>query len=271
MADVEGHLSALVEALNTSSQASHRTTDKQAQQQADTAEADALYLLGKLAQSAPPPSPDPPIELDAPLHPASGADEPTNTRSAKFHKRAALTVILSGVVALAAIGVWWIGYSFGGPQAFRDWMARQASHKSDHELAKESMAKCDADAAKQPDDLYALVIPLKPAAADAPAPSGVSFGSLVLLPSSEALAALEKRTLVVDHRRYTLSIRDTAPQTIFSWDSAEGIFQFSKNDVASLTTPAFGLSIEGGAASWGARFQRQRGVCYWIQVLVRDR
>jgi hypothetical protein len=273
MADMEEHLSVLVDALNSSSHPSPRATDKRVQQQPSEVQAEALHLLGKLAHRTPPP----PIKLEGPLCPIPLVDRPTNSRHwptfpriTKFTKRPVRYFVMSGLLALVAIGVWWTGFSFSGQQTFRYLAGRLPFHKSSYELAKAAMAKCDEAATKQPDDLYALVIPLKPALDGAPAPSGVAFGSLVLLPSSEALAALQNRALVVDHKRYTLSIRDSATQAISSWDPEEGIFQFSKSDAASLTTLSFGLSIEGGAVSWGARFARQRGVCYWIQVLVRD-
>ena len=137
---------------------------------------------------------------------------------------------------------------------------------------KQSMASCDEDAAKNPDGLYFLVIPVVPATFEAATllmPAGENYEQFVLISSTEALAGLENGSLAPSSRSYGFSIRDLATRQAKQLGSAAGPFKFTQPNAPALSNFRVGLDLPGKVTQWSNDYPRKKGICYWVNVRFR--
>jgi hypothetical protein len=135
-----------------------------------------------------------------------------------------------------------------------------------------AMHDCDAVAAKEPETLHFLVIPLAAAPndhTDWQAKALNKVGNGILLRSDVALDGLKSQGLAISKARYVFTVRDQA-QVVYKWDRSAGIAKFSIPNAGAID----GFSIQFQSADgksgddWGNTFARKKGNCYWVNVIL---
>jgi hypothetical protein len=164
------------------------------------------------------------------------------------------------VAAAGAASVWWSQNRAPAPET-----------ASADALAK-AMAECDVEAAKNPDTLNFLVIPLTPGASNnqtsPPTQAGESY---LLLSAQDALNGLRNGSLMPYAGQYAFSIVEPATGTRHSWPPTTGPTKFAEPDAGNLTSIKLGFAFTdvASAPKLSSEFLRQKGNCYWVSVLVR--
>ena len=138
------------------------------------------------------------------------------------------------------------------------------------------MSDCDAEAVKDPDALYFLVLPLLPAKAAENDWRSLALqevgNSFLLLSAKDALDGLRDGKLAVRPGRYTFSVLDPASGATYSWTSATRISRLSRKAPAEVKALKLGFDFSAAqtGGQWTTEFKRDRGTCYWVSVLVRQ-
>src|SRR4051812_6460734 len=95
-----------------------------------------------------------------------------------------------------------------------------AQPNEDFTWLQTAMKDCDEVAAKAPDSLYFLVVPLASAPEDDASWRSVSLndlGNALLLKADVAMEGLMQGHLVLSSEQYRFNIRDEATNTVFKW------------------------------------------------------
>jgi hypothetical protein len=151
-----------------------------------------------------------------------------------------------------------------------------ADGRADLPTIEKAMAACDDEAARQPDSLYFLILPvLSPIRNYQPwvaASVGEIGTSVILLRSKDALDGLRDGSLTLYRGAYTFSIIDATTEAPQNWTPATGVAQFAKLDAAQIAgfRVRFGFADFVGDTPSNFRFPRQKGVCYWVSALLRE-
>jgi hypothetical protein len=141
---------------------------------------------------------------------------------------------------------------------------------------EKAMAACDAEAAKDPDSLFFMVLPM--VAADKADQRWASLAlqnganAFLLLSANDALDGLRSSTLLFRPGRYTFAVLDVATGATYSWTSATGLSRLAKKNAGAIPTIRLGFDFSEAQAGtqWGNEFKRERGTCYWVSALVRQ-
>ena len=139
-----------------------------------------------------------------------------------------------------------------------------------------AMSDCDAAAAKDPDSLYFLVLPMRPADPNDRSWSARALqtvgSSYLLLSAKDALDGLRDNRLTLRPERYTFSALDTESGQTYSWTSATGLSRLSRRESSAVKTLKLGFDFSEAqaGAQWSAEFKRERGICYWLSALIRQ-
>jgi hypothetical protein len=209
-------------------------------------------------------------------------DAPVEAQSRVHPRRPAriAAVAVAAVVALALLG--FLVWKLAAPQ--RDALIppvqtpapAQAPPKTDAATVSKAMADCDAAAAQDRDALYFLILPMLPASKTDRSWAALALqtvgNSFILLSSKDALEGLANNTLVLRPGRYTFAALDTESGATYSWTSATGLSRLAKREAGAVKTLKLGFDFSEAqtGAQWTAEFQRERGSCYWVSVLVRE-
>lgn len=169
-------------------------------------------------------------------------------------------VVAIGIAAFAVLG--WQRTPGTGEQASEDFTWLQTA-----------MKECDDVAAKAPDSLYFLVIPLASAPEDDASWRRASLndlGNAMLLKADVALDGLTQGYLVLSSEQYRFNIRDEATNTVFKWSASTGVKRFSSNEAKAIENFKVQLLTDSrtNETAWGAAFVRQKGTCYWVNAIV---
>jgi hypothetical protein len=139
-----------------------------------------------------------------------------------------------------------------------------------------AMSDCDAAAARDPDSLYFLVLPLVQANRTDNSWRAIALqtvgNSYLLLSAKDALDGLRDGKLVLRPNRYTFSALDSGTGATYSWTSATGLSRLARKDSGAVKTLKLGFDFSEAqtGAQWSAEFKRDRGICYWVTALVRE-
>ena len=137
------------------------------------------------------------------------------------------------------------------------------------QTVKQTMADCDAEAAKDSDGLYFLVIPLVPATIEAASllmPAGETYELFFLVPSKAAVGGLEDGSLTLSSRQYEFSIIDLTTGKTQKWSSANGLSKFTQPNAAAVSKFRVGFDFADKSTQWSNEYQRQKGICYWVNI-----
>jgi hypothetical protein len=141
---------------------------------------------------------------------------------------------------------------------------------------KKEMSDCDNAAARDPDALYFLILPLRPTKSGTndwrPVALQTIGDAYMLIGANDALRGLGDGTLNVRPGRYTFSVLDPLSGATYSWTSATGMSRLSRKQTGNAATLKLGFDFSPGqtGAQWSAEFKRDRGTCYWVVPLVRQ-
>jgi hypothetical protein len=141
---------------------------------------------------------------------------------------------------------------------------------------EKAMNDCDADAARNPDALDFVILPLLSPIRNYQPWIAASVGdigtSVILLRSKDALDGLRDGSLTLYDGPYMFSIVDAATEVAHTWDRAHGVTRLDKRDAAQIASfrVRFGFADFVGDTPSNFRFPRQKGVCYWVSALLRQ-
>ena len=228
-------------------------------------------------------------KLDRQLKPTEPDAKPRSTlraprRATLGRRQIAIVVAAVAVLALMALGLLFWGLKSrevasvsgteqsGTPAATN---VRPAT-PADIPAITKAMSDCDAAAARDPDSLYFLVLPMRSADPADRSWSALALqtvgSSYLLLSAKDALDGLRNNRLMLRPDRYTFSALDTESGQTYSWTSATGMSRLSRRESGATKTlkVGFDFSEQQAGAQWSAEFKRERGICYWLSALIRD-
>ena len=228
-------------------------------------------------------------KLDRQLKPTEPDAKPRSTlraphRATLGRRQIAIVVAAVAVLALMALGLLFWGLKSrevasvsgteqsGTPAATN---VRPAA-PADIPAITKAMSDCDAAAARDPDSLYFLVLPMRSADPADRSWSALALqtvgSSYLLLSAKDALDGLRNNRLTLRPDRYTFSALDTEGGQTYSWTSATGMSRLSRRESGATKTlkVGFDFSEQQAGAQWSAEFKRERGICYWLSALIRD-
>jgi hypothetical protein len=135
-----------------------------------------------------------------------------------------------------------------------------------------AMSECEAEAMKNLDTLYFLVLPLASLPADEEQwreKSISNIGNAILLRSDDALEGLRSGTLRLYPGEYDFRIIDGS-NTVYKWKPAVGVTKISAPDAGSIVSFRLQFQTSGSAdgGEWGTPFPRKSGTCYWVNAIV---
>jgi hypothetical protein len=184
-------------------------------------------------------------------------------------RRAAIAVTASLAALVVAIGVVAVVIFSWHRQPGET--TEQASE--DFTWLQTAMMECDEVAAKAPDSLYFLVVPLASAPEDDEAWRKISLndlGNALLLKADATLEGLKQGHLVLSNEQYRFNMRDEATNTLFKWSPSTGVKRFSSNEAKMIENFRVQMLTDKrtNESAWGAAFIRQKGTCYWVNVII---
>ena len=135
---------------------------------------------------------------------------------------------------------------------------------------KRAMARCDAEAVKNPNDLYFLVTPIEPATLEAAAsilpPPGDKFDSFFLVPTPSLFGGLQDGSVELSSRRYGFSVLDIKTANTIKWNAAYGASRFADQKAAEISKFRIGFTFDTNTLTWTNEYDRQKGTCYWVNL-----
>jgi hypothetical protein len=184
-------------------------------------------------------------------------------------RRAAIAVSASLAALVVAIGV--ATYAAIGWHRLPDGTNEPISE--DFTWLQTAMMECDEVATKNPDSLYFLVVPMASAPEDDAGWKRISLndlGNALLLKADAALDGLKQGYLVLSNEQYRFNIRDEATNTVFKWNPSTGVKRFSSNEAKAIENFRVQMLTDSRTddSAWGAAFIRQKGTCYWVNVII---
>jgi hypothetical protein len=208
-------------------------------------------------------------------------------RATLGRRQIAIAAAAVAVLALAALGLlfWGMksrevasvsGTEQSGATANVRPPARAPAAPADIPAITKAMSDCDAAAASDPDSLYFLVLPMRPADPADRSWSALALqtvgSSYLLLSAKDALDGLRDNRLTLRPDRYTFSALDSESGQTYSWTSATGMSRLSRRESGATKSLKLGFdfSEQQAGAQWSAEFKRERGICYWLSALIRD-
>jgi hypothetical protein len=252
---------------------------------------DALQVLANrhrrpLADDHPPPPDD--------FVPAGGWDEPVAHEPAPRRSRLGSTALI--VVSAAVLAVLLVGALSLSRQMFHHEAAPAApatpavdadttpllvrmpaaDGSADLPTIQKALDDCDVEAARRPDALYFVILPLLSPVKNYQPWIAASVGeigtSVILLRSKDALDGLRDGSLTLYRGAYTFSIIDATTESTHTWSEASGVARLGKAAAADVTgfRVRFGFADFVGDTPSNFRFPRQKGVCYWVSALLRQ-
>ena len=152
-----------------------------------------------------------------------------------------------------------------------------AGGTADIPTIEKAMNDCDDDAARDPDGLYFVVLPVTSPIKNYQPWVRVSVGeigtSVILLRSKDSLAGLRDGSLNLYGKPYSFSIIDAATEAKHVWNPVTGVAKFSQRAQAAQVESfrvRFGFGDFVGDTPSNFRFPRQKGVCYWVSALLLE-
>jgi hypothetical protein len=150
---------------------------------------------------------------------------------------------------------------------------RIAAVPGDFSWLTKAMEECDGEAAKAPDTLHFLVIPIAALPADDEEwrrKSLNDIGNAILLTQREMLDGLQGERLRISTEKYEFGMRDEKTNAVYKWTPSVGVKKFLIPDSGQVTEfkIQFKTSQKTDDAAWGAVFQHRKGTCYWVNAII---
>jgi hypothetical protein len=137
-----------------------------------------------------------------------------------------------------------------------------------------AMTECDRQAAKEPNTLQFLVVPMVDDPPDDRGWRRISLndiGNAILINAEDTLAGLKRKALRISTDSYVFSARNEDTKVVYRWSASTGVRKFVVADGSAIQSfkIQFESSDAGRAANWGATFVRKPGNCYWVNAIIR--
>jgi len=148
------------------------------------------------------------------------------------------------------------------------------SAPADADAATKAMSNCDKAAARDPDALFFLILPLVQSNPNDNQWRNAAMQTVgknyLLLSAKDAINGLRASKLALRPGRYTFAALDPASGATYSWTSATGMSTLAKGKLGTVRSLKLGFDFSQtqAGAQWSAEFKRERGSCYWVSVLV---
>ena len=136
-----------------------------------------------------------------------------------------------------------------------------------------AMDQCDVEAAKAPDTLHFLVVPMASSPSEDDEWRGKSLndiGNAILLTQHNAFDGLKGGTLRISSERYEFNMRDEGTGAVYKWSPSVGVKKFLIPDAGQITQfkVQFKTAQKTDDANWGAAFMHRKGSCYWVNAII---
>jgi hypothetical protein len=138
----------------------------------------------------------------------------------------------------------------------------------------QALQACEAEAARYPQGLYFMVVPLaaaSPAAAEQIRPRALeTVGPVTLLESKVALEGLESGALRISSAQFILHAMDVETNAIHRWNSVTGVSTLSER--ASDSKGPFKVRLQtapGDDTQWSMSLAEGLATCHWVFALLR--
>ena len=196
--------------------------------------------------------------------------------------RAVAAVLIAALVATAALFAA-IGLQSGGWSAWTKSLLAlpqgrivAPANNQNFGWIERAIAQCEAEAARNADTLYFLVIPVVAPDGNQQAWLAKSNGTvgnlLLLLGSQDTLDGLRAGSLRLARRPFNFSILESSTPRVYKWKPALGVHKFAIRDANAVAAFKPGFEIPaGGETRWadGGAITREAGTCYWTGALMR--
>jgi hypothetical protein len=196
--------------------------------------------------------------------------------------RVAAAVLIAALVATAAL-LAAVGLQSGGWSAWTKSLLAlpqgrivAPTNNQNFGWIERAIAQCEAEAARNADTLYFLVIPVVAPDGNQQAwlakSNGTVGGSLLLLGSQDTLDGLRAGSLRLARRPFNFSILESSTPRVYKWKPALGVHKFAIRDASAVAAFKPGFEIPaGGETRWaeGGAITREAGTCYWTGALMR--
>ncbi len=194
----------------------------------------------------------------------------------------AAAVLLAALVATAALFAA-IGLQSGGWSAWTKSLLAlpqgrivAPANNQDFGWIERAIAQCEAEAARNVDTLYFLVMPVVAIDGNQQTwlakSNGTVGASLLLLGSRDTLDGLRAGSLQLARRSFNFAILEPFTTRAYRWKPALGVHKFAIRDAKAVAAFKPGFEIPaGGDARWadGGAITREAGTCYWTGALMR--
>lgn len=161
-----------------------------------------------------------------------------------------------------------------GDQTASNAPASQAVGKSSAEsrAVQQAMTDCDREAARNPNDLYLLIVPISPNtdAGRKMVRDGESYETFYLVSSQATLAGLADESFGIDRLPFAFAISNPGTEDRKNWGLIAGVTRLnSPAEKFGSFRVGFDVSGRGFGLVWSNPYPRQEGLCYWINVQFR--
>jgi hypothetical protein len=137
-----------------------------------------------------------------------------------------------------------------------------------------AMKACDDKAAREPNFLHLLVIPLAFDPKDVEQWRKLSLnriGNALVLPGEDTLNGLRSKSLSIAAGQYVFSIRDERDQSVRKWEPATGVKWYSADaDGIESLRMQYKPHDKGRDDSWGNAISHHKGICYWVNAIYEE-
>jgi hypothetical protein len=145
--------------------------------------------------------------------------------------------------------------------------------KDDYGWIARGMQACRQDAARQPERLHFLVVPLMSANRNDVRSATISSATAAnaeLLSLDDTLAGLRKGDLRLYPGEYVFGISSVPDNVIYKWGKASGASRFSTDEAEQIPAyrMAFQIGENAGDVASGTEFRRGLGNCQWTGALI---
>jgi hypothetical protein len=149
------------------------------------------------------------------------------------------------------------------------------ANNQDFGWIERAIAQCEAEAARNVDTLYFLVMPVVAIDGNQQTwlakSNGTVGASLLLLGSQDTLDGLRAGSLQLARRSFNFAILEPSTTRAYRWKPALGVHKFAIRDAKAVAAFKPGFEITGGDTRWadGGAIPREAGTCYWTGALMR--
>jgi hypothetical protein len=146
-------------------------------------------------------------------------------------------------------------------------------HTAEFDWLSQAMNGCEAEAARQSDMLFFMVVPLAPTKgfdSSLKAKALESVGPATLFESKVALGGLRSGALRISSESFILHVLDTTTNVSHRWNSATGVSTLTSKE--NVTAGPFKIRLQTApddTADWSKVTADGTATCHWVFAMFR--